>query len=681
MVIALQQAQVARDSLQPDSIVVASPLPGGPAAVARFLFNAVPQWLQIAGVFVGAVVAVALLVFIWRRRRSMLARLGATSRAWKLGFAAIVLVMLGGIGAAGMKTWNFMMHDNGFCTGCHVMKTPFERFSSSEHSKLLCHDCHRQGMVANVRQLYQWVSERPEKIGPHAPVPNPVCNECHVQRDADSAWKRISATAGHQVHLNPRSPAFNALSCVSCHGKEIHRFKATEVSCAQSGCHDQVKIELGKMAGQSSLHCLVCHQFSAVAVEANPVDSARAALVPAQKQCLSCHQMQQRMKSASFDPAKDPHKGGCGLCHNPHTQTTTFGAYQSCATSRCHANADTLTTMHRGLGDHTLQNCGACHVAHTWKVKATNCRGCHQDTDLDKLRTRRGARRISLAPLQPPGAGAPGWPTLPNEESRGASPIVLVPVSWGTQRQVVAAGTPRIAGRSRRRGSGRLIALDPALSFHAVVQAVPAARPQATTRFSHRLHRTLECATCHGTATSHGALKPGIATGCASCHHADNATGRACERCHVSAQLSVPRSIVATMQLSVSTAPRNRSLVFAHTRHAKLACANCHAQDLTRTVQTTCSSCHADHHEATRTCASCHPSPLATHSRALHVTGCGGAGCHARESTPATTPVRSVCVACHAQQASHKPGRDCATCHLTRWQLVSAAEPSRRSAQ
>src|SRR4029079_13483067 len=156
----------------------------------------------------------------------------------------------------------------------------------------------------------------------------------------------------------------------------------SELTCKESGCHDKVSIQLGKMAGQTELHCLVCHQFTAAAIESNPLDSARAAMVPVQKECLSCHQMQERMKS--FSAVKDPHNGNCGLCHNPHTQTTPFGAFQSCATSNCHANADTLTAMHKGLGDHTLQNCGACHAAHTWKVKATNCRGCHQDVDLDK---------------------------------------------------------------------------------------------------------------------------------------------------------------------------------------------------------------------------------------------------------------------------------------------------------
>jgi hypothetical protein len=171
MLIALQQAGAVRDSVPVDSVVVESPLPGGAAAVARFLFNSVPQWVQIGGVFAGVVVGIALVIILWRRRARILGWFQAKSPAWKGGFAAVLLVALGGMGFVGLKSWNFMMHDNGFCTGCHVMNVPFRKFTASEHSDLGCHDCHRQGMTANVRQLYQWVAERPEKIGatPTAP--------------------------------------------------------------------------------------------------------------------------------------------------------------------------------------------------------------------------------------------------------------------------------------------------------------------------------------------------------------------------------------------------------------------------------------------------------------------------------------------------------------------------------
>ena len=46
------------------------PLPGGVAAVLRFFFN-LPQWFQIAGFIAGVLVAVAVLVVLWRNRAAI----------------------------------------------------------------------------------------------------------------------------------------------------------------------------------------------------------------------------------------------------------------------------------------------------------------------------------------------------------------------------------------------------------------------------------------------------------------------------------------------------------------------------------------------------------------------------------------------------------------------------------
>jgi hypothetical protein len=56
----------------------------------------------------------------------------------------------------------------------------------------------------------------------------------------------------------------------------------------------------------------------------------------------------------------------------------------------------------------------------------------------------------------------------------------------------------------------------------------------------------------------------------------------------------------------------------------------------------------------------------------LHLTGCAGSGCHTQETTPAVTPARSVCLACHIEQKDHKPERECAPCHLSTWRTSSA---------
>ncbi len=672
LVLALQQV-TPRDTAAIDSVVVESPLPSPATAVAKFLFNSVPQWVQIAGVFIAAAVFIVLVILVWRRRREIGGWLGSRSRAWKLGMSAIVLVAVAGVGFASLRTWNYMMHDNEFCTSCHVMDVPFRKFTASEHSTLGCHDCHRQGMMDNIKELYVWVLERPEEIPAHAPVPNTICAECHIQNDPDSAWKRIVATAGHAVHLNPVSPAMRSMECVTCHGQEVHRFKPAEQTCAQSGCHDRMDIQLGRMAGQTTLHCSTCHVFTAAAAETDTTRSARGALVPNQEQCLECHEMQEQMRN--FAPEDEPHDAVCGTCHNPHTQTTTAGAFQSCATSGCHARSDTLTAMHRGLtGRHKLETCGACHAAHTWKTGGTRCESCHS-----------GIRdpAVQVRPPRTEDAPAEGAGPIP---SAHAAPSRLMPASWTPDRQAGAVYAPHNAGRvQRRRTIPPIVAARP----HASPLALPTSQPPASgahaapplfaqqrqardtvSRFEHAQHRAVSCTTCHSAQVEHGGLNR-TARRCMACHHADNRVGRDCARCHQSTELTQSYPVATTLQLSVKTTPTPRTLTFAHETHAKVACADCHGPDLSRSVEKTCASCHTDHHEAARDCASCHPAARTTHTRAVHLTGCGGSGCHYREATPATSTARNVCLACHAELKEHKPGGDCSTCHLTSWRAVA----------
>src|SRR5262245_54975018 len=155
------------------------PIPGGIAAVFRFFFN-VPQWIQIGGLIVGVLVAAAVVWWLWRHRVAVLARLRAMPKKTKIAFAsgvAVILLVALGTGAA---SWNYMQNNNDFCTGCHLMNQPFQRFGTSEHASLRCHDCHTQSLWADAMELYGWVAERPEVIPPHEKLDNAVCAKCHV---------------------------------------------------------------------------------------------------------------------------------------------------------------------------------------------------------------------------------------------------------------------------------------------------------------------------------------------------------------------------------------------------------------------------------------------------------------------------------------------------------------------
>jgi hypothetical protein len=202
--------------------------------------------------------------------------------------------------------------------------------------------------------------------------------------------------------------------------------------------------------------------------------------------------------------------------------------------------------------------------------------------------------------------------------------------------------------------------------FSVPSRSVSLAAAQDTIRFAHERHESIRCITCHP-RDRRGVLNWSIARDCQGCHHAESPAGRECVRCHTPGEMAAPIPVATPVALSVWTAPRTRQLGFSHDRHRQLDCAGCHGETRERTVERTCASCHADHHEASRDCAACHPSPREAHTRELHQTGCGASGCHVRESTPAVTPVRATCLACHVEEKDHKTGRECATCHLISW--------------
>jgi hypothetical protein len=258
------------------------------------------------------------------------------------------------------------------------MGPAFAKFTESEHSDLECHDCHTQPISASMRQLYLWVLERPEDIGEHAPVTTGVCARCHIQEDPNETWEAISETLGHRVHLESDSSALAGVECVTCHAPEVHRFAPTEATCAQSGCHleSETAIVLGRMAGtETSFHCIGCHIYTA------PTEGASSftdeGIVPNIEACGSCHAMQETI--SQFTPETDPHDAVCGVCHNPHEQTTPAAAYETCTSAGCHSDPESLTPFHRGLHSDVIANCATCHVAHEFEVDGADCRSCHQD--------------------------------------------------------------------------------------------------------------------------------------------------------------------------------------------------------------------------------------------------------------------------------------------------------------
>jgi len=532
---------------------------------------------------------------------------------WRVALAAGVALVLVAASAAGYRQWHYMQHDNRFCTTCHLMVDPFQRFSRSAHATLECHNCHEGRLPEQLHQLWLTAVSNPTTIGRHARVPNEVCEKCHVRGDS-TRWKIIAATAGHRIHLESKDPKLAGMRCVECHGVSLHEFASVDRTCLQKGCHDANIIRLGKIGQMTELHCTTCHNFLASA-PGLAVDSLGQPLTPRAAQCLACHAMQAQIKN--LDIAHDPHGGVCGDCHNPHTQTKPQDV--TCTSAGCHAGWRQVS-FHVGVPH--PERCTTCHEPHSWSVNGKNCVRCHADIPRQApTRARRAALRD-------------GWP----RSNLLAATAVADFASADTGRPGEAVTSPAQAGRR--------------------------APPAPAVRFSHGDHRTESCSTCHSSRVRHGELLVKAAADCERCHHVGPGREQ-CASCHRGA--TFPSGTLQTLQtytLAVKNASETRRLPFDHARHQSVPCVRCHTDAVSRAPDgAACASCHENHHRPDANCVACHAgaNPIAMHKPVDHP-NCASAACHGTRAAnlPAT---REMCLMCHTNQTRHAPGQVCEQCH------------------
>ncbi len=618
-----------RDTITPP------PLPGGVATVFRFLFQ-VPQWVQIAGALVGALVALWVLRWGWRHRQTGITWLRTRRREVQLGLAGGVLVGVIIASFLGLQSWNYMMHENDFCSGCHVMNAPFQKFATGagKHEKLNCHDCHQQGMYASMRQLVLWVAERPEKIGTHSPVPNARCAACHMVAPETPGvaatagrerWQHVQRLAGHRVHFESDSTALDTLACVTCHGAEVHSFVPSTRTCSQSGCHEKQPIKLAHMTKLPEISCVTCHAFKADLPGLATRDSAVRTMVPAEKQCLSCHQMANKL--AGYNLAKDPHQGSCGSCHDVHADLTPADAKGSC--KNCHADLS-RSPFHDGASHRRVQSqCVTCHIPHAAAVDASDCVSCH---------------------------------TAVRKRGQFKAPL---PFDTNTVLRRRVTLEPVVIQEHRGKGDELPEELPPPRDS-------PAPAPAALLdSFPHPRHATLPCLTCHlvnRPSGPSGGLTFQAPRGCDLCHHqkviAGQVEAKDCQRCHRQEKLTAPQPVTMAVRVGLQ-APLMRPVGFRHDSHNEVTCAECHRPSATAPPDSVrfCQACHQKHHVEARDCAQCHnraQTPPA-HSRANHVR-CDA--CHTPSRIAALVPARNFCLTCHTKQRDHYPVRECSPCHF-----------------
>ena len=650
----IQRPQAAQRSVEPigdslsgrfvDSVVVRSPLPDPLVPMVQWIFQR-PSWVMISGLVIGTALALAIAIVVWRRRREIGRWLVTRDRGLKVALATAVGAVLLLVVAAGLKVNNYVMHDNDFCRGCHIFVPSGQLFVHPDtgtyllvnkvegaHDSLSCHACHPFELKAQTKELYYWIMARPGRVPPHAKVPRQICEDCHVKGDARETWERVASTAGHRIHLESDSSALKDVACLTCHARTAHRFQPADTTCSQKGCHltDEVQIRLGRMAArfaranleplpnEEQLYCNSCHRFTAEALLVS-LDSAAGTLRPSERQCFGCHEMRQLL--ASFDPAKDPHNGSCGMCHNPHTDIRPKAALKSCADANCHSNWRNVP-FHVGAAHRKVaERCETCHQPHAARVDASDCTGCHTEV-------RKGGGR-----LRPP---------LPFDTTKALQQ---------SQRLIEP-------GRSRGRGDAPPED-DPATWSSA-------RPPSPSDSFSHQRHRRLACLTCHTTTSPKATLTFEPPRGCQICHHQRPLRSN-CASCHAKDELT-PTHNVAVEVAVPRHPPRERIVGFEHPEHAEIQCVQCHTVPVSLEPDSrveACVACHDDHHTAERDCAGCHQTREITQAHARPIDAHGGCDeCHAPATVAALTPTRPFCRTCHSSSVDHYAPKECTQCHF-----------------
>lgn len=546
-----------------------------------------------------------------------------------LGLVVASLFVAGGVMA--YRTYDYVEHDNDFCMSCHLMAEPYELFGQSAHRDMGCKACHKPSFAGRSRMALTQILEQPDSIAVHAEVPNEKCASCHIDGNPEE-WVLVANSAGHRVHLESDDPELQGLQCVQCHSSSLHEFAATDQTCAQSGCHTDVEIRLGRM-GDFTIHCAACHGFNQVVADEAELAVARAAVAPTGDECLSCHVMRTLVDM----PPDEPHDQVCSACHNPHEQDTPAQAVETCATVGCHNDVQELSAFHRGLDHPTVQDCTTCHVAHEFRLDGDDCLSCHQDIYEDV------GSGGPVAHASPPvqgrrGAGAhPSPPQGPFVVGLGAPPVAMSPVGTGAFVQEAA----QEVGQAPFLAGGEVV-------------------------FRHDNHREVSCTDCHDSTDRHGSLTLTSLADCRSCHHVAPAAGD-CTTCHDTSVLGPEEIVARAWPMTFSTGDAVlRDVPFVHADHADADCGECHQDDLDRAPRVgECNNCHQEHHEAPNAvrCMTCHEEPApAAHTVESHL-GCTGAGCHLDPPLARTPRNRSACLACHQDLTDHRPDGECVECH------------------
>ncbi len=274
--------------------------------------------------------------------------------AVKVALSAVLLILIFGGSYGSYRVYSYTQNDPSFCRQCHTMETAWEKWSTSEHSKIGCHSCHEVSPVGGMELVAEYLINKPDINTNHASVKDEACEKCHYS--GDPQWVQVENTAGHKVHADQQN-----IACQTCHGMRLHSFTPSIEICA--ACHpDKVAGQQNsiKVPGMANLHCTECHQFLR---EDSP-------LRPTRETCLSCHQ---KIQSGVTFPDNGPMKWDCLQCHKPHQAEKPTVDCNSC-------HSAIKTEGLHSAKTHSQTACQICHKPHEWTVTTRDpCLSCHTD--------------------------------------------------------------------------------------------------------------------------------------------------------------------------------------------------------------------------------------------------------------------------------------------------------------
>lgn len=259
--------------------------------------------------------------------------------------ATITLAAVGAVGA--YKVYDYSMNNPKFCTNCHLMDTPYKKWSQSVHSEINCHECHPSS-ISDAKKVFEVAVVKPKTVPPHSKVKPERCLRCHETQQKN--WPAIKNTIGHKIHF-----VENGLACTNCHALSVHEFVPPTDVCKR--CHEE-KVKISPM---SQFHCLKCHKYTA---------TDKKILRPGREDCLSCHAAVSNITTTRVTFPEIAHNNSlCFTCHRPHETKV----LKEC--TDCHAG--------KPGGIHDVQNhqslkCTNCHQQHNTDTRKT-CLQCHED--------------------------------------------------------------------------------------------------------------------------------------------------------------------------------------------------------------------------------------------------------------------------------------------------------------